>query len=58
MASVRKKPTTRLEVVELTTGAVVHTVSVAGKSEPQIEKALMGMLRNMDTERFAVREAP
>ena len=54
----RKKSTTALEVIELTTHTVVHTVSVAGKSEHHIEKVMLGMLRNMDTGRFTVREVP
>lgn len=52
-----QKKTIALEVVELATGEVIHTVPLTGdKSERFIEKVMMGMLRNMDTERFAVRE--
>lgn len=46
-----------LEVVEIETGEVVHKVEVTGKSERNIERCEMGMLRNMDTERFFVRDS-
>jgi hypothetical protein len=42
-----------LEVVSVKTGKVIHTVWV-GSADP--EKVLRGMLRNMDRERFFVRE--
>jgi hypothetical protein len=42
-----------LEVVSVETGKVVHTVQV-GNADP--EKVLRSMLRNMDRERFFVRE--
>lgn len=49
---------TKLYVIELETGKTIHEVDVAGKSPRQIEKVMSGMLRNMDTERFAVSEKP
>ena len=45
---------TVLEVVELATGTVVHTVEVGpGKDVTKVE---MGLMRNMDLDRFSVRE--
>lgn len=46
-----------LEVVEIENNQVVERVSVAGKSSGAIFKVMCGMLRNMDTDRFFVREA-
>jgi hypothetical protein len=42
-----------LEVVCVESGKAVHTVQIGG-ADP--EKVLRGMLRNMDRERFFVRE--
>lgn len=47
-----------MEVVELSTGKVIHRVDVTSKSERERERVLMGMLRNMDTDRYSVREPP
>jgi hypothetical protein len=44
-----------LEVVSLETGKVVKTIDVSGKGERQVEKVEMGLLRNMDLERYSVR---
>lgn len=46
----------KLKVIELATGKTVHEVDVTGKTSRQIEKVMSGMLRNMDTDRFAVEE--
>lgn len=46
-----------IEVVEIETEEVVKRIDVSDKSERQAETVLMGMLRNMDTENFFVREA-
>jgi hypothetical protein len=46
-----------LEVVEISTNEVVHTVDVSNKSDSQIDRVMMGMMRNMDLDRFFVREA-
>jgi hypothetical protein len=43
-----------LRVREFESGNVVHRVDVTGRSERGIEKVLLGMLRNMDTERFCI----
>lgn len=46
----------KLEVVELGTMKVVKVVEVQEPaSESKIDKVEMGMLRNMDLERFSVR---
>lgn len=50
------KRTTRLEVVEIATDKVVHTVDVSGQSERNIARVMHGMLTNMNRERFFVRE--
>lgn len=47
------KKVVALEVVNMDTNEVVHTVQIKG-ADP--EKALRGMLRNMDRERYFVRE--
>jgi hypothetical protein len=44
-----------LEVVEIATGKVVHSVQVFG-SDRQVEKVERGLLRNMDTDKFFVRD--
>lgn len=49
-----------LDVIELSKPAgadPVHRVEVTGKSEGMVEKTLRGMLRNMDTDRFYVRDS-
>lgn len=45
-----------MEVVELSTGKVVHRVEVTTKGEREREMVLRGMLRNLDAEKYAVRE--
>lgn len=46
-----------LEVVEIETGRVVHTVPLRQPAdERHIDRVIGGMLINMDTERFFVRE--
>jgi len=47
-----------IEVVEIATGEVVHRVSVEGKTDTQIDRVDMGLLRNMDLERFSTRYSP
>lgn len=50
------KKTSKLQVVELTTGKVVHEVDVSGKGESSIERVMSGMLINMDTDRYCIQE--
>lgn len=45
-----------LDVTELKTGKVVHSVEVRDASERKVEQVLRGMLINMDRERFVVGE--
>lgn len=45
-----------VQVIEWDTGEVVHTVDTTGKSERMVEKVMLGMLTNMDRDRFGVRE--
>lgn len=54
-----KRMTTAFEVVETATQKVVHTVKVDPPAEPESSRVLRieaGMLRNMDRDRFFVRE--
>jgi hypothetical protein len=46
-----------LRVVRTETGKVEHTVDVTDKPDGQVEKAMRGMLRNMDTDRFHVEDS-
>lgn len=54
MADTKQKPQAVIEVVELATGKVVHTVPILGATDP--EKVMMGMMINMDLDRYSVRE--
>lgn len=51
----KKKPT-HFEGVNLATGEVVHTVEVVRLSEQLQERCMMGLLLNLNTEKFYVRE--
>lgn len=51
MAAKKKKV---LKVVETATGKVVREVDVHDKGASAIEKVMLGMLRNMDTDRFHI----
>lgn len=46
----------RIDIVELSTGAVVRSVKLSSTGERYVERVLMGLLRNMNTERFGARE--
>lgn len=46
----------RIDVVELATGQVVRSFPLASAHERHVERVLAGLLRNLDTERFAARE--
>lgn len=46
----------RIEVVEIASGKVVHTIKLGQTSERYVERVLAGLLRNLDTERFFARE--
>jgi hypothetical protein len=50
-------PQRTLDVIEIATGEVVKSVDVTGSSDRQVVKATAGMLRNMDTARFLVRDS-
>ena len=43
-----------LRVREFNTDKIVSEIEVTGKSERQIERIEMGMLINMDTDRFCI----
>ena len=44
-----------IEVVEIVSGKVVHSVDTRGKSDRDVERAMAGMLINIDRSRFLVR---
>jgi hypothetical protein len=46
-----------LQVVEAETGETVHTVDVTGSSDRTVEKVTLGMLINMDTGRYFIRDS-
>lgn len=52
----KTKAVTALVVRDIKTREEVHRVDVAGRSERQIERTLMGMLMRVDTDRFFVDE--
>lgn len=43
-----------LRVREFETGKIVSEIEVTGKNERQIERIEMGMLINMDTDKFCI----
>jgi hypothetical protein len=49
------KTVVALEVVDIGTDKVVHTVDVSDQSDSMIDRVEMGMLMNMDLDRFSVR---
>jgi hypothetical protein len=46
----------RIDIIELATGRVVKSIPLRQTDERYVERVLMGLLRQMDTERFAARE--
>lgn len=46
----------RLEVVEMDTDKVVHVVPLKATDDRYVERVMSGLLRNMDTDRYFVRE--
>lgn len=46
-----------LRVIERATGKPVRVVDVSGKSDREVEKVTLGLLRNMDTESFFVEDS-
>lgn len=47
--------TTAVEIVEIATGEVVESIDVSGMDKRSISRMEMGMLINMDRERFFTR---
>lgn len=45
----------KIEVVRIDNGAVIDSIDVSGLSDPQVERAELGLLRNMDKEAFFAR---
>jgi hypothetical protein len=53
-----KEPEKKFIVVrQLSDKKEIHRVEVTGKSQGQIEKVMMGMLRNMDTDKYFIDDA-
>jgi hypothetical protein len=50
----KKNP--RLEVVDMTSGEIVHTVTLQSSGPRYVEKVLTGLLMRTDTDKFFVRE--
>ena len=50
-------PRRELRVVDRKTGEVVSTVDVTGRSERTIGRVEMGMLINMNTDRFYIQDS-
>ncbi len=46
-----------IEVVALDTNEVISTIDISPPRE-DVERTLMGLLRNMDTDRYYAREVP
>ncbi|MGI4873171.1 MAG: hypothetical protein ACRYFX_18580 [Janthinobacterium lividum] len=45
-----------VEVTDMQTSKVIKRMNVSDKSPAQVERVLMGMLRNMNTDRYCVGE--
>lgn len=45
-----------IEVINMESGEVVHFIDVTGKSDRHVERAMDGMLRQMDLDRYSVRD--
>jgi hypothetical protein len=54
--SVKKVKKPRLLVIEAKTKKPVHAIKLTQTDEPHIAKATAGLLRNMDTNRYFVKE--
>jgi hypothetical protein len=46
-----------LRVVEIETKAIVHTLDVTDRSDREVERIELGMLRNMNTEKFYIEDS-
>jgi hypothetical protein len=44
----------KIYVVEFKTEKVIDSINVSGKSQREIDKVMMGLMRNMNLERFYV----
>ena len=56
MPNQNKIPPPRIDVVELTSGKVTHSVQLHSTSERTVERVMLGMLRNLDTEKYVLQE--
>lgn len=52
----KEKKVVALEVVETKTGKVIKTVPLTNPTERYVERVMMGMLRNMNTDEYHVAE--
>lgn len=46
----------RIDVIDLKTKEVVHSVQLHNTSEWYIERVMAGMLRNLDTDKYVLEE--
>lgn len=49
-------PPPRIDVIDISTREVVHSVQLHSTSERGVERVMMGMLTNLDTDKFCLRE--
>lgn len=49
-------PPPRIDIIELATNEVVHSFPLKDTSDRHVERVMMGLLTNMDTERFVASE--
>ena len=46
----------RIEVVEMATGKVVHTIPLSGTADRFVERVMLGLLAHLDRDVFCARE--
>ena len=46
----------RIEVVEMATGKVVHTIPLSSTADRYVESAMLGLLAHLDRDVFCARE--
>lgn len=51
-----RMPPPRIDVIDISTREVVHSVQLHSTSERGVERVMMGMLTNLDTDKFCLRE--
>lgn len=56
MSAVSESKKPRLEVLDLKAGLVVHVVELRNTEKWFVQRVLSGLLRNLNTNKYAVRE--